>query len=153
MPDMDYIKTNEGLRIKKIEQTYLIDDKNTARVRKITENGEISYVKTVKTRISILSQYENEFEISESDYEKELKNADPERKTVNKTRYAFPFQGHTVEIDVFPFWSDRALLEIELSSENEHFEIPSEIEVIKEVSEDKRYTNKSIAKSIPYDII
>ena len=53
--------------------------------------------------------------------------------------------GKYIEIDVFPFWKDKAYLEIELISEDEKVEIPPFIEIIKEVTQDKRYTNKSIA--------
>jgi CYTH domain-containing protein len=72
---------------------------------------------------------------------------------VIKTRYAFPFGEHTVEIDVYPFWDDRAIFEVELKNENESFEIPDFIDIIKEVSEDGRYKNTNLAKSIPFDAI
>ena len=81
------------------------------------------------------------------------KASDPDKKTVYKTRYAFPYGSHTVEIDVYPFWSDRAILEVELSEENEIFKIPDSIRIIKEVSEDSRYKNTNIANCIPMDDI
>ena len=154
MPDLKHLETQDGVRIKYIEQTYLISDTGkNARVRKIEENGEIKFVKTVKERISVLSAYENESEISESTYIKELENADTSKKTIVKTRFCIPFEHHIIEIDVYPFWSDRAILEIELSDESESFSLPDFIRVIKEVSEDKRYKNTKLAESIPMDNI
>ena len=57
------------------------------------------------------------------------------------------------EIDLFPFWEDRAILEIELQDEAQPVEFPPEIEILKEVTEDRRYTNSSMAKEIPQDRI
>ena len=117
------------------------------------ENGNLKFIKTTKQRISTLSCYEQESEISAEQYENELRNADSKRSTVIKTRYAFPFASHTVEIDVYPFWNDRAILEIEMSSENEGIEIPDFLDIIKEVSLDNRYKNTNLAISIPFDAI
>lgn len=154
MPCFDDIETQEGLRVKTIKQTYLTTaDSSNARVREIAENGSTIFVKTVKKRISTLSCYEDEFEISAEQYTEELKLADGSKKPIEKTRYAFPFGKHTVEIDVFPFWSDRALLEVELGCEDEQFTLPDFIEIIKEVSEDKRYKNTNLALTVPFDAI
>ena len=61
--------------------------------------------------------------------------------------------GHTLEIDVFPFWTDRAFCEAELSSETEVLELPPWVEVIREVTEDARYNNSSLARAVPMDDI
>ena len=154
MPSFSTLQAQNGVRIKEIKQTYLVTDNGTnARVREIVENGKVSRVKTIKKRISSLSCYEDEGEITKEQYEAELTLADPSKKAIEKVRYAFPFGSHTVEIDVFPFWSDRALLEVELESENEEFDIPDFVEIIKEVSNDPRYKNTNLATNIPMDII
>ena len=154
MPDVELLGAQNGVKIKHIEQTYLLCEsgKNT-RVRKICEGGKVSFIKTVKQRISVLSSFEEENEITESEYAHELTCADPDKKTIVKTRYCIPFGKHTVEIDLYPFWSDRAILEVELASEDEEFSIPSYIRVIKEVSDDARYKNTKLAKSVPMDEI
>ncbi len=154
MPSIDDIISQSESRVKYIEQTYLTTNDNTnARVRRITEGGKISFVKTVKQRISVLSCYEEEYEINEKQYKDELKKADKTRKTVVKTRYCFPYAEHIIEIDVYPFWTDRAILEVELKNEDEEISIPSFIEIVKEVSDDKRYKNTNIAIEIPEDKI
>ncbi len=154
MPNMSELGKMHRLRIMHMVQTYLLTDEGTnSRVRKIKENGKTSYIKTVKERISTLSCYENEWEIDEIQYKSELKNSDPNKSTIIKTRYAFPYNEHIIEIDIYPFWTDRAILEVELDDENEEISLPCFINVVKEVSEDKRYKNTNIAKSIPPDDI
>ncbi len=154
MPDMQQLAELEGVRIKDITQTYLVsDDGKNARVRKIVENGKTSYIKTVKQRISTLSCFEEEYEINENTYAAELKLRDTEKNTIQKVRYCLPYEGHILEIDIYPFWLDRAILEIELRDENEAFAIPSFLEIIKEVSDDKRYKNTNLALEVPFDEI
>lgn len=51
-------------------------------------------------------------------------------------------------MDIYPFSSDYALLEVELQKEDEEVIIPKELEVIKEVTNDKRFRNKYIAKNL-----
>ena len=133
-----------------IEQTYLSD---RSRVRKWCENGKTVYIKTVKEKISEITRIETEGEIEKAEYERLLLLRDESRVTIKKTRYRYPYLGKIVEIDLFPFWSDRAFLEVELNSEDEEFSIPPFIEVIREVTEDKRYRNSALAKEIPYDEI
>ncbi len=154
MPDIQMLADYAGVRIKDITQTYLVsEDGKNARMRKIIENGKTSYIKTVKQRISTLSCFEEEFEIDEGVYISELKMRDTEKNTIQKVRYCLPYGGHIIEIDIYPFWRDRAILEIELGDENEAFAIPSFLEIIKEVSDDKRYKNTNLALDIPFDVI
>lgn len=154
MPSITALESQSGYRIRKMSQTYLACEQGKSeRVRKIEENGVTSYVHTVKERISVLSCYEEEKTISEIEYNSLLLRADRDKKSISKTRYSFEYASHTLEIDVYDFWNDRATLEIELSSEDEPYGIPDFIEVIKEVSDDKRYKNTNLAKSVPFDEI
>ena len=154
MPDIAVLESFEGVRVKYIEQTYLdCEEGKNARVRRIVEGERESFVKTVKQRISTLSAFEEEYEIDAASYREELKSASADKQTIVKTRYCIPFDEHIVEIDVYPFWSDRAILEVELASENESFSLPDCLHIIKEVSEDKRYKNTNLAKEIPCDEI
>ena len=56
------------------------------------------------------------------------------------------FENQYFEIDIYPFWSDKAILEIELSDENAKIVFPKEIKVIKEVTDDDSFKNASLAK-------
>ena len=154
IPAFADLEKQSNFRIRSITQTYLqSNDNKSARVRKIIENGETSYVKTVKERISVLSCYEDEHFISLDEYNSLLLLADKEKKSIQKTRYSFEYCNHILEIDVYDFWNDRATLEIELKDENEQFSIPTFIEIIKEISTDGRYKNTNLAKSVPFDEI
>ena len=74
-------------------------------------------------------------------------------RTIEKTRYLVPFEGHTLEIDVFPFWNDRAFCECELQSEDEPLPLPDWLHVYREVTDDPRYTNRALARSVPDGIL
>lgn len=154
MPSFEVLKAQNGFRIRNITQTYLkCESGKNERVRRIEENQSVSYIHTIKQRISELSCYEDEKEISKEEYYALLIRAEEDKKSILKTRYSFEYSGHTLEIDVYEFWNDRATLEIELSSEDEKYTIPSFLEVIKEVSNDKRYKNTNLAKNVPCDEI
>ena len=135
-----------------IAQTYLkTNDGMTSRVRKRTTDGETKYIFTEKKRVTDIKCVENERELSETDAQELLKLADPERRTVHKTRYCIPFNGRVVEVDIYPFWSDRAIAEVEMESETEKVCLPDFIKVIREVTAEMQYKNAAIAKKIPED--
>ncbi len=108
---------------------------------------------TVKKGLSALSRIEIEEEIGEERYRELLSRADPARSVLHKKRYIYRYDGQDFEIDVFPFWNDRALMELELGDEEQPLRLPPEIEVVREVSADKRYTNSAIAREIPRETI
>ena len=74
-----------------------------------------------------------------------MKAADPEKSTINKFRYCFLYEGQYCELDVFDFWNDRALLEIELKNEDDIVNLPEEIKVIDDVSDNPKYKNNHLA--------
>jgi len=138
-----------------IVQTYLETatpgHSNRVRMRR-DANGTV-YTHTEKKRISAMRREETEREISREEYLALLKTADHKRRVIYKRRYILIYRGQHFEIDVFPFWSDRAIMEIELEDEGTPVELPMDVAVIKEITEDKRYTNASLAKEIPLDPI
>lgn len=151
-PDIATIKNLNGVRRKEIFQTYLTAEKGiTARVRKVIEKGSVKYIYTEKRRISALSATEFEREITETEYRSLMTRSDPNRKTIEKVRYAVPFGEHIVEIDLYSFWKDRAVLEIELSSETERCALPPYVTLIKEVTDDIRYKNVNLAQNVVWD--
>lgn len=136
-----------------IIQTYLKTEasSHSDRVRRREGKNGVVYTHTVKRRVSDLRREEQEREISEAEYRTLLQRADPERRTIRKRRYVLPYDGKDFEIDVYPFWQDKAVMEIELTDEMETVMLPPEIEIIKEVTGDRRYTNAALAKAIPED--
>ena len=148
-PSADFISSVPQGDVSEITQTYLKSDGcSTARVRKRAFSDKISYTKTVKVRISDMSAFEDEHEISEVEYLRALENADPERKPIEKRRVLLRHCGHIFEIDIYPFWQKQAVMEVELASEDEKFELPPEIEIIADVSGDKRYKNAALARGV-----
>ena len=150
-PDIDILCEQEKSRIVDIEQIYLDSESPfTARVRRWTEDGVTHFFYTSKKRISKQTAEEHETEISEEEYERYLCHADIDLHIVpSKRRFIIPFGGHDMEIDIYPFWTKQAILEIEISKENEHVDIPPYLIIMRDVTGDKRYKNYSLAQSIP----
>lgn len=147
MPDAAFLKE---IGYTEIVQTYLLGaEGSTERVRKRGCAGNYAYTHTIKYKISNMSRREDEHEISEEEYNELLNRADPDRIPIEKRRYCYEYAGKLWEIDVFPFWTDKAFMEIELGSEDEAIVFPPEIKVMRELTDDKRYTNAALAKHIP----
>lgn len=149
-PAIRILEEHPGCTKSEIAQTYLKTDNGfTSRVRKRTTGGVTKYIFTEKKRVTDVKCIENEREIDKSEYDELIKLADPERKTVHKTRYCLPCNGRIAEIDIYPFWTDRAIAEVEMEDETEEVALPDFIRVIREVTAEKAYKNASIAKNIP----
>lgn len=146
MPDEALLRAQEGCRVLQITQDYLVKDGPfRARVRKTVSDGGTVYTHTAKKHISMQTRVELEKEISEEEYRAYLEHRDPSRHTIVKTRYAFPYEGHTAEVDIYPFWTDRAILETELEDEGDIARLPPFIRYLREVTEDPAYTNAALA--------
>lgn len=68
------------------------------------------------------------------------------KRPIRKDRYCLADGNQYFEIDIYPFWQDKAILEIELSRPDEEIRIPGMLKLIREVTEDERYKNASLAK-------
>ncbi len=144
MPNSDMLETL--VRIDMV-QTYLMSEKGTtARVRMTNTDGAVKYIYTSKKRLTALTCIEDEKEVTEQEYNKLLETEDKTRQPIIKTRYKLPFDSHIFEIDVYPFWQDKAIMEVELSTEDEEVQLPPSIAVIKEVTDDVRYKNFMLAR-------
>ncbi len=119
------------------------------RIRKWTEKGITKYIYTSKRKLSAIKRLETEFEISQDLYEKLLLEKDPDTISLEKSRYRIYEEGFCFELDIFPFWTKQAYLEVELPSEDTTFPLPSFIHVIREVTEEEAYSNYALAHQIP----
>ena len=72
--------------------------------------------------------------------------ADTTKRQIRKTRYCLTYDNQYFEIDIYPFWTDKAIAEIELSDEDAVIVFPKQIKVIKEVTDDDSYKNASLAQ-------
>ena len=145
-PDIDYLNTISNCRKVEIIQTYLkSDDGDEVRVRQRGENGSYIYTKTIKKKVSDVKRIEIEKRLSKDEYLELLMDTDSNKRPIRKTRYCLMNDNQYFEIDVYPFWDDKAIAEIELKSEDEEIHFPKELKVIKEVTEDDNYKNSALA--------
>lgn len=160
MPDLKKLKEMPDYREMKLTQMYLSLPHGVStfgsrcRIRKIEEQDKVTFVKTFKRDIisdsdsAALTRVEVEDEITEAEYLSLSAFIRQGMAPVEKTRITFLYESHTLEIDIFPFWQDKAFLEIEVQSEDILPPIPDFIKVIKDVSLDKSYLNSSLATRI-----
>ena len=122
----------------KIKQGYLNSNiERTVRVRRIGDKALL----TIKSKNEGITRSEYEYEIPVEDAISLLDLC--EKPIIEKTRSIVVFENKTWEIDEFEGENKGLIIaEIELSSENEEFIVPSWIG--KEVSDDERYYNSSL---------
>lgn len=151
MPDENSLLSLNDCECTEIEQIYLKYCGNgfSERIRKRGKNGTYVYYYTKKQKITDMKRIEKEKIITEDEYNVLKCNADENLNIIYKKRYCIPYMGHIMEIDVFPFWKKQAYLEIELNSEDEKYELPPFVKVIRDVTNDAAYTNRSLANEIP----
>jgi CYTH domain-containing protein/DNA-binding XRE family transcriptional regulator len=147
-PDIKALEAMSGCRKIDIIQTYLKScPDEEIRVRQRGEDGYYIYLKTVKKRVSSSKRVEVETRIGKDEYLTLLMDADTSRRQIRKTRYCMMYENQYFEIDIYPFWSDKAIMEIELSREDEEVRFPKCISIIKEVTDDDSYKNASLAQN------
>ena len=155
-PDESALQAVLGARVSDIIQTYLLSDKGERRVRKWTEQGRVTYISTYKEKTAdSLRRIEIENVITEEEYNALLQKADPAMHSLCKRRYTIPYsageKSFVAEIDIYPFFKDRAILEIELYSEEEEVVFPPFVSVIREVTGETEYKNPVLARKYPYE--
>lgn len=136
-----------------IEQHYLLPPEGSPnevhRVRSRQTLDGTLYFHTIKSDTDRPGvRIERERKIAFSEFRRLVLNtADPACKPIRKTRYCFDYAGRHLELDVFkkPKFPGRALLEIELNSMNEDVVLPEGWDMV-EVTDDSRYSNRSIAE-------
>ncbi len=145
----DLLNLGSLCKVKEISQTYLTAAEGSARVRRTQEGGTVTYTETVKRSLSPMRRMEIERNITEEEYNRRLAARDPRRQTIHKTRYCLQYNDHLFEIDIYPFWSKQAVMEVELKNENEQFDLPPMIKVLREVTEEPEYSNHALAREVP----
>ena len=145
-PDIHWLEKLANCQRIEIIQTYLKSENgDEIRVRQRGIDGNYIYFETTKRKVSEVKRVEIEKRLSQEEYLKRLMDADTSRRQIRKTRYCLTYENQYFEIDVYPFWKDKAIVEIELSEENTEIKIPEQITVIKEVTDDEAYKNASLA--------
>ncbi len=146
-PDIEWLESQPNCKRIEIIQTYLTScNGDEVRVRQRGIDGHYVYYKTTKRKVSGLKRIEVERRLTQSQYLTLLMDADISLHPVRKTRYCLTYNNQYFEIDVYPFWKDRAIVELELSDENTEIVFPEQLKVIREVTEDDAYKNFALAK-------
>lgn len=145
-PDIEWLENNPACQRIEIIQTYLNNaDGDEVRVRQRGVDGNYIYFQTIKKKVSDVKRVEIERRLSQAEYLKLLMDADTTKRQIRKTRYCLTSENQYFEIDIYPFWKDKAIAEIELSDENATIIFPEQIKVIKEVTDDASYKNSALA--------
>lgn len=146
-PDVMALEKLPNCQRVEIIQTYLTAPAGEeSRVRQRGIDGNYIYFQTTKKKITELKRVEVERRLSKDEYLRLLMDADPACRPIRKTRYCLTFDNQYFEIDVYPFWKDKAILEIELADEAAEIRFPAQVKVIEEVTDDDSYKNASLAR-------
>ena len=146
-PDLEWLAANPNCERIEIIQTYLVSSgTDEVRVRQRGANGHYLYFKTMKRTVSAVKRVEVEQRLTQREYLQLLMQADTSKRQIRKDRYCFTYDGQYFEIDVYPFWNDRAIVEIELADENAEIRFPAQLQVLADVTEDDDYKNASLAR-------
>ena len=132
-----------------IVQTYLKSGGNGSqrRVRSVDENGSVKYTYTEKIFLTHVTREENEYEISAEEYRSLLSQNRRDCPPVEKVRYCFDYHDQLFELDTYPFSDKLAIMELELGSPEQKIDFPDNVKVLREVSDDLRYSNSALARA------
>ena len=137
-------------RVSGIRQIYLVSEPGTA--ERVRERDGV-YYHTVKKRISPLTSLESEEIISKEGFLSLLERRDINKREITKDRHVFDYNGQIFELDVFPFWKNQAMMEIELDNEDVKVDFPPFLTLVKEVTGDHAYSNNKLAVTVPDELI
>lgn len=131
-----------------IEQMYLASPNpdEEIRIRKRSVKNSNTYYRTHKIKVRSRVRQEKEEKISAKEYLDLQTLKEPKTLTICKSRHCFIYKNQYFELDIFKNPPDLCLLEIELTDENDKIEIPSFLDVMEEVTDDEKYSNRGLAE-------
>ena len=121
------------------------------RIRQRGDSVNFIYTKTIKKKVSDLKRVEIEQRISKDEYLSLLLNANTKLNQIRKTRNCLVYNNQYLELDIYPFSNEKAILEVELNNEKQEVDLPNFIKVIKEVTNDDNYKNVNLARVLKLD--
>ena len=147
-PDLRMLKQRPHCQRVEITQAYLRSEipGETIRIRQRGLNGSYVYFKTRKRSVDGMKRVEMEERLTRHEYLDLLMQADPAYRPIRKERYCLSENGLYYNIDIYPEWDDRALMDVELYSADDKVVFPEGIDVIREVTGEKEFTNPYIAR-------
>lgn len=154
MPDLEVVRAQAEHTESNILQMYLPHERGeTHRIRRREYADKVVCTETRKVRLDIMSATETESSISETAFNILAKSPLEGHRPIEKVRHTFRLGEYTYEIDIYPKWKNTAILEVELPSREAVVEIPDFIEVIQDVTRDRKYKNFSMSKHFPLELV
>jgi len=152
-PSEDVLRSLPEADATEITQTYLTR-KQPDFLRRIRKRGSAEkgwqYTCTQKKTIGFGKRIELEDEISETEYEALLQEAEPKMHTIRKVRWTFRHEGQFFELDVYDFSEDTATLEIELPDINTPVTLPPGIDILGDVTGKRGYSNYELSLKLAF---
>jgi len=150
MPDIALLARQSGFSKSEILQIYLPAEKGeTRRVRRRVFDNTTICTETKKIRIDNMSATEIEREISSLEFEEFARNIKQGTIPIEKIRITFNYDGQLFEIDIYPQWKNTAIMETELENREQQVKIPSFINILREVTGEKEYSNAAMSRDFP----
>ena len=155
IPDVEIMRKQNQYEYSDIVQTYIASRESvTHRVRaRSYVDGHTVYTETKKIRIDKMSVIEDESEIDEEKYLSLSRKIKEGTSPVNKRRHTFEYCGQIFEIDVYPGWKKTCIMETELPDREAKVEMPEFIRIVSEVTGNKKYSNASMSKEFPEELL
>lgn len=135
-----------------IAQSYLHEGKNGAirRIRQRQQDASSVYYYEEKKLLRPGVRIETGNVISSAEYMATLRNeADTRFNAIVKNRFCFIWRAQYFELDVFQEPKQHKgliLMEIELTRENDHVNLPPFFDIVADVTTDERFTNYALAR-------
>ncbi len=148
-PDAARLESLPSCRKVEMIQTFLraLAPGDERRVSQRGLDGHFIYYETSRKEVNG-EIIEIERRLTMEEYLSLLMDADTSLRQIRKTRYCMTWHNQYYEVDVFPFWNDRAIAEIELTDAAETVDFPEELQLIREVTDEKEYTNAALAGKV-----
>ncbi|MBR5095410.1 MAG: AAA family ATPase [Oscillospiraceae bacterium] len=144
-PDLEALERIPGCRRVEIEQAYLpTTNEERLRVRKWVESGQAIYYKTRRRRVNG-QKIEVEERLTQRAYLELLKEAGSELRLLRKVRYSLSHDGQLFQLDLYPFWQDKAVAKIELNEDDAQVKLPPELALVREVTGEREYKDYELA--------
>ena len=146
-PDLGELEKRPNCQKVDIVQIYLRSEREgeETRIRRRGQDGHFIYTLTKKQKGSDGKRVETEKRLSQAEYLSMILFADPALRPIRKKRYCLSENGLYYEIDIYPDWKDRAIMEVKLQDRNREVVVPDCVEVIREVTNDESFSNHALA--------
>jgi len=147
MPDIAAVTEKYGAVALNMMQTYLMPTQPNVerRIRQQKNGRDYLYFYTEKHTMEDGSKWATERAIPEKQYVRYLMECDSSMHSVRKVKHRFIYEGHRIEIDVYPFSEDKAVMFA--YSDGDAAALPPEVKVIREVTGDAAYKNRQLART------